>query len=525
MLIFMLLLFIIFIDTICGDSYSYIINSSCEYKTEGSFINPVLADDIDNDGLPEIIAGSSNGIVYNFKYMNCDTYWHAQWEFKAADDDITVIKVVDFDKDGKKDLVIGSLDKLRYLLIVGYDMSPKWKSRDYLDSINTLDVSDLDNDGRNDVILGSKNGRIYILKNIESKLGVKLEIKNKIELDNPVYYVKVSDLDNDGKNEIIALTNEQNRIGKIYAFDNNCRKKWEYTIDRGIYQANKYSINIYDIDNDKNKEIIFGTYNNGLIILDSNGSLISNYRINNPISAIKVSDLDNDGEADIIFNSYPSLYVIDKDSNLKWKKNINSAVLSIETSDLDNEGLKEIVTGNVKSIQIFDSSGDEIGKWVHVVRNRQREINARTIAINDFDGDDLNEIASGFGWEEGRLGYNYNFGELHMFEINKKFIAEITTTTTTTTTSLSTITIKTTTTTSLTTTTEKREMGIQNMLLFIAGIMGLFFIIILIALIIVIIVKWRSEKKEKRIKRIKELLVKWDIEKPKTKRTKRKRKK
>ncbi len=482
------------------------IKTACVYETNGPHIEVVKAADLDNDGIPEVFAGSSSGVVYNLKLKDCDGQWTAAWQFIGAEDEITDLEVMDFDRDGEKDVLVTSLDGDRYLHVLGPDATVKYKPKEAMDSVYSLDAGDFDGDGVNEILLAGKHGKIYLLEQIESPWNLRLGIKWTAELDNPAYYVKAVDIDSDPEMEIIALTNDQGKKATLYVLDSKGETEWSYEVNKGVYQANDYSVSIADIDNNGGKEILVAAYDNKLIALNNQGNEIWSYETERMASSVNVEDLDNDGRKEIIFSSYPKLYVVDSGGVKKWESVIDSTILCIETADLNKDNIKEIITGSVKSIQVFNSDGDNMAGWLYTILEKQKEINARMIALGDFDSDGSVEIASGFGWQEARLDHNYDQGELRVFDVDIPAGSTTTTITTATTTLMesTTSTIKITTTSlkpvsstiSTTTTTQAEEGGgIEMMLLLIIG--GVLLILLVSAIVgVAVFLKLRSGKKK-----------------------------
>gem|GEM_PF-1133270 len=482
------------------------IETACVYETNGPHIKVVKAADLNNDGVPEIFAGSSNGVVYNLKLKDCEDQWTATWQIVEMEDEITDIRVMDFDRDGEKDVLVTSLDRDKYLYVLGLDTTVKYRPKEALDSIYSMDVADLNSDGLNEILLAAKHGKIYMLEQTESRWNLKLSIKWTAELDNPAYYVRAENIDSDPDIEIIVLTNDQGKKAKIHVLNSNGKTEWSYEINKGVYQANDYSISISDIDGEGGKEILVATYDNKLIALNNQGSRIWSYETERLVSSVRATDLDNDGREEIIFGSYPKLYVLDSGGVKKWEMETDSTILSIETADLNKDNLKEIITGSVKSIQVYGSDGENMAGWMYTILDKQKEINARMIGIGDFDSDGSLEIAAGLGWQEAMLDHNYDDGELRVFDVEIKEAPTTTTTITTTTLKSTTSTLKTTTTSqepvsstmpSTTTTQTEEEGGMDLMFLLIIGVVLLVLLALAVAAVLVVL-KLRSGKKEEK---------------------------
>ncbi len=143
--------------------------------------------------------------------------------------------VVDWNGDGKKDLLVGDHDGFIYIYLnKGEDNMPvfdyafRLKSEstgiDFLIFFNPqINLADLDGDGKNDLILGSHPGTIFYVPNIASNLKhhkfdvrdyQKLRSKSGIIDVGKYAYPDVVDFDNDGKLDLIV--GEQQ--GAIYFF-------------------------------------------------------------------------------------------------------------------------------------------------------------------------------------------------------------------------------------------------------------------------------------------------------------------
>lgn len=143
--------------------------------------------------------------------------------------------IVDWNGDGKKDLLVGDHDGFIYIYLnTGKDNAPvfdrgfRLKSEstkiDFLIYLNPqMNLADLDGDGKKDLILGSHLGTVFYVPNIANdKILYKFDVKDYQKLQSKsgiidvgkYAYPEVVDFDNDGKLDLIVGEQE----GTIYFF-------------------------------------------------------------------------------------------------------------------------------------------------------------------------------------------------------------------------------------------------------------------------------------------------------------------
>ncbi|RLI92196.1 MAG: hypothetical protein DRO89_02570 [Candidatus Altiarchaeales archaeon] len=465
-----ILTFLILLSVMGGVGADYM-EQKCVYNRVGSYITSVYSGDLDGDGLNEIFAGTSDGVVMNFPYGNCKIRWGPEWQYiqtGSGRGEILQMRVTDLENDGKNELIVAANSREDYLFVLDNEGVFKWRDDSAGGFVLSMDVADIDDDNKKEIILGNRGKGVIALDGHN-------DIKWRVDLDNPVYFVKAIDIDNDGNLDIVALTNKDLISATIYVLDNEGEIIWSYSIDEGIYQASKNSIFIADLNNDNKLEILVATHKKGIMVLGHDGNLIWGYPTNNVVNSVCVSDLNQDNEPEIIFGSNPYIYLLDREGNLKLKININGSARTMFSSDLENDGVREITIGTDNLIQVIDGEGKKKGEW-RIGKN----VNKISICVADLNRDNRGEIIAGFGWEESRLEQEHYSGELHVFEVTK--IVEVTTTAPTTTTTTTTLeTTSTTITVTTTTTTIPEKEGSRSIPLI------LLIIVMIVAMIIAVL--------------------------------------
>ncbi|HIE34294.1 MAG TPA: VCBS repeat-containing protein [Candidatus Altiarchaeales archaeon] len=438
------LLGLILVPMVCIVSGEAILESVCLYQKTGAYINSIVVNDLDNDGLVEIISGSSDGVISDFNFNGCSTLeWNWRWQHNVKGA-VRQIIVNDLDGDGEKELIAASNANTQYVVVLDYGGNFLWSDDDTGGYAISLDIADMNSDGINNVIYGTESGNLHVLKEKNNPLC-------SARLENRVAYIKVSDIDNDGNPDIVALSNKFGVKADLYVFDSNGNEKIKYSIDKGIYLPSKDTVAIADIDNDNNKEILVATYTKGVLIIDSNGKLKKSLLSGSIVNSVYASDLNGDGNIEIVAGSKPYLYIFDSYGNILSRVNVSDSVNEIISSDLNNDAVDEVIFGANSFIGVLDYNGNLIVKW-----DAGRNLKKISLIASDLDMDNIPEIVAGLGMDKTGAGQSYLSGELRVFRV--KDIAVSTTLPTSTIVALTTVP----TTTESTTTIERETTTLEE---------------------------------------------------------------
>jgi len=182
--------------------------------------------DWDNDGLKDVLMGNRGGTVY--LYINSGTnkkpVFRREEELMGGDLDVggySAPTVVDWDGDGKKDLVVGDFNgRLNVFINIGADESPRFDDepeelRAEMFTYSTFNyttpfaVKNHDN-GLFDIITGCGDGRIYRFRNSGMKGSPKFVTPQHIMVNDFIYEVNGNsnviavDWDGDGVEDLLV---------------------------------------------------------------------------------------------------------------------------------------------------------------------------------------------------------------------------------------------------------------------------------------------------------------------------------
>lgn len=315
-----------------------------EYFSANSQLRRLLTTDIDGDGKVDIIAinASTVSIYRNSSPSDSPTAADLSERTDIAIANINTATIGDLNGDGKPDLVLGHSSG--NILTILYNLSVSGtidqnsfnitQTQPYLSStpIYQVVISDLNGDGRPDLIASTGNYiRIY-RHSLDTQGSPVFQHQTSLELSitGPVADLQVGDLNNDGKPDILALG--QGRLNQYRNTSQNLGYSFQHTIRA---MPNLASMAIGDLDGDGRLDIILGLRNfmrlefykntSTTNALTFSGSVIFNI----PSSAVTVQtvDMDGDGKLDVVA-SYSNTTVSILKNNFVSGQTANSSSLS-----------------------------------------------------------------------------------------------------------------------------------------------------------------------------------------------------
>ncbi len=247
-------------------------------------------------------------------------------------------------------------------------------------------LADLDGDGVPEVLVGTTayNGILHNYSSSTYLVAMRGDgsLQFQVNVGAPINSAPaVADIDGDGEPEVVVSVGgdvvDLNHHGGIRAFDRFGNNLWSFnTYDR---DGNDYADGVYssptlcDVDSDGDMEIIFGSWDQRIYMLDHNGNSLWNnlpqgytgrgYLVGDSTwSTAACVDLDRDGYKEIIIGAditgggtLPGgsgtedggfLYVFDKDGNVLVRRFLPETVYAAPAvGDLDADGDYEIVVG------------------------------------------------------------------------------------------------------------------------------------------------------------------------------------
>ncbi len=469
--------------------------SFSQNTVDASFDNAagIFPADINNDGHMDIVAFSQGSTIETelvwYKHNGAKTPSYSQIEIYDSTLTFNDVHVVDLDDDGDLDIVAA-------LQADGFsgDSNVFWFENDGAESPSftplelgsikgkpsAIDVADIDDDGDLDVAVsdhdtGSAGFSSEAVTWFENDGASDPEF-TKIQIDVTFLFsreIKIGDLDGDGDLDIVADSDEDD---KIYWYENDGASDPSFTkntVDPFVLKVSE--IGLGDIDGDGDQDIIFTDRDGDYISYSQNDGAsdpsFTEVSVESSVDAINlalVEDLDLDGDLDIISGS-PGL------DSLFWYENDGASLPSftrhalggelvnffdVEVADIDGDGSPDILASSITlndilwfnndlvtinpasvildgdndyisiptsvSAALGDNASFTVETWVKPDYNNQTESLGALLAINtaSYGNVLLLTIDNGASANSGQIRVLDNTGDVLSFEISSSAVGD-----------------------------------------------------------------------------------------------------
>lgn len=265
----------------------------------------------------------------------------------------------DTDGDGYPDLLLSWLrtPDQPYLLILKNDGNGEFTNEQIVSNAipyRGLVHLDYNNDAREDLVVGafSSNFSLQILQNTGNNIFVDQSPNNS--LSNSIFDLALSDLDNDGNQEIIEIS----VIGTLNIYK---KKTTQYELDyRRILGAKPNFGKAVDLNKDGYIDIVgSGIYSASVAILYGNGDFTFNspsyIKAKGPVYSIETGDYNSDGYEDLLYSSIESAYPQADEIVLVLSDALGNLTNQVV---IDNTGTRVLVSGDFNQDGKLDFAND-----------------------------------------------------------------------------------------------------------------------------------------------------------------------
>jgi outer membrane protein assembly factor BamB len=385
-----------------------------------------LVSDVDGDNVPEIICGGNQwGEITCYSISNQQLLW----TIDNPDHGATNIAIGDPNNDGVTNVMWGAghsssgSDHLHIASTQFYNII--WSSLD-LDPAYYVYVDDINDDGIPEILVtsyGSNNGYhggVFLI--IDGSTHDVIHTFTNLTNYNNINLVKSKKLDsNSQQSELLIGTNSSFMILDGSSFQ---------TIFSSTSLGGINTIEVADLSNSNSMEIILGSNNGRVYVLDSQTYEIIWQSVNTGTSVglVRVDDCLNDGNLKIVFNGHNNiLHMYDATTfYLEWQSIGISNITSFDISDLDRNGTKEFVlgtsngeilivdceTGNILNQQAISDYGISYIETAQIDTSGYERIFSLASYLKILDGESLSLL-----WQSELIGHQntYNTPKQNIF--------------------------------------------------------------------------------------------------------------
>lgn len=388
-------------SSIAGERIDFLSSGNIgQLYTEAPLISFVQAADLDGDNLMDVIVCDcrSNSVSWIRQYPE-GTYT----ESVIAEDLIAPAhtQVLDFDKDGDKDIMVAVLgmlfpnnDKIGSVIILennGKNDFKKHIAAEKIARVSDVRAADLNNDGDMDLAVaqfGYDDGETRWIENLGSW---KFESHILQNLSGPIN-VEIIDIDSDGDPDIVSLVSQEWEEIWCYLNDGKANFQPKLLFKSSNQDFGSSSILMCDADLDGDNDILYtngdafdyipprGRPWHGIQWLENKGNLnFEFHRICDftGVSNIRAVDIDNDKDLDLFAVSTFNLWDIPESQSFIWLENKGGMqfvshgisntpthIIALDISDFNGDGLADIITGGMHTFPPYDRMG-RITLWLN----------------------------------------------------------------------------------------------------------------------------------------------------------------
>ena len=265
-------------------------------------------------------------------------------------------------------------------------------------------AADLDGDAQWEAIAGAFDGRVYVLDSGGSILW-------SYDVGSLPYALAVADVNGDGKKDIIAVV--QDALGSVVALNYKKGVLWTFSNDRPLL-----SVAVGDAEGDGHREVAVGSFLGVLYVLEGKSGTVRFQKTLSPemfICALAYGDLDGvAGDELVVGTSNKGLFVLNPVGKVLWRVKAKSPrdgnsgdnksgkmshprykmenVQSLCIEDLTGDGRNEVIVGSHPCgfVAAYTGNGRKLWQW-----NNPERFGTHTsgqLAVGDFTGNKKKEV-------------------------------------------------------------------------------------------------------------------------------------
>jgi gliding motility-associated-like protein len=331
----------------------------------------------------------------------------------------------DFDGDKRNDIAVTNENSPYIMLYPNSSTGPGVISFGIKYAFNTftrtlhIRCGDVNGDGKPEIVAtdgGTTGDKVFILRNTSTGSGSFSFVSQSISLSGAkLKQIELSDLDLDGKPEVIATTQSSNTVRILPNISTSAAVVFAAPVSIPLTGVtNTDGLAVEDINGDFIPEILTAQYqtnSNIYIIRNSSTPGVLNLELSNTtipvggyIKTIRIADLNRDGKNDVFFTQQlptPQVGAVLNQSSGSFSFGVpqyfatDGVPYGMDFGDLDGDGLADIVVASAtkKSLTIFNNTSNGGALNFSPTIKTGLTYLSRHVRIGDLDTDGKPDIA------------------------------------------------------------------------------------------------------------------------------------
>ncbi len=391
------------IETVLSNGRILEIDSDGNYTEEYNLnlINPndrnfVELSDLDNDAKLEAIIGSSSNDI-----LVADVEINSVKFTIILDITVDALEMVDLNDDGVDEIVYGDDQWGSLYAHNSSDGSLIWELDNPEHGVTGICIGDFDGDNSDEIVWGSgssSSGSDYLFIHDANNLLFEWQSRDIV---GPYYAIEIADIDQDGSDEIIAISLESEsgyESGVLSIYDAES-KVLEFVSAIDLFEDvwdGIFNLEVYDHNNDGDLDIVVAAgilYDATIWVVDGstyNVETFFEYDFNS-FEALAINDIDMDGTAEFICSGEKKLYVINSNNfSIEFQSEelqFNVFASGVLSGNVDNDPEDEIIL--CKSL-VYKFDGPS-----YSMLTSESGVNYTSINLFDWDNNGSLEIVAG----------------------------------------------------------------------------------------------------------------------------------
>ena len=247
-------------------------NGSIKWQTPfGGTDSPPSIADVDGDNQMEILVGDFEGRLNCYRALNGSLKWQVTVDDSAAIEASPAL--VDVNNDNHPDIIVntwsfaGNHDSSAVYAYDGMTHTLLWKQVAPHDFIyHGAAFADVDEDGKPELAVTSYDGNVYLINGENGSIAWQYPTSGLTYIGDPV---TIGDLDNDHHLDLVY----SNGYGEVDALNRFGALKWSFMMP--IYESSFRGASLADVNNDDTLDVVFAGSNGVLYALNgSRGNLL-----------------------------------------------------------------------------------------------------------------------------------------------------------------------------------------------------------------------------------------------------------